>query len=89
MFANDDVVWVTWKYTTENRVPSLRHTNDVDGAHVTAGARIHLYRYLDKLQENAIYCDKVSIIFAESRDHSELVQTGDNLGHLTSELKPH
>jgi len=54
MFANDDVVWVSWKFTAEERVPNLRHTNEVIGAYVTAGARMHLYRYLDRLKENAI-----------------------------------
>jgi len=33
----------------DERVPSLRHTNEVIGAYVTAGARIHLYGFLDKL----------------------------------------
>ena len=44
MFANHDVVWISWKYTAEERVPSLRHTNEVIGAYVTAGASIHLYK---------------------------------------------
>ena len=63
VFANDEVVWVSWKFTAEERVPSLRHTNEVIGAYVTAGARIHLYRHLDRLQEKAIYCDTDSVIF--------------------------
>ena len=88
MFANDDVVWVSWTLTAEERVSILRHTNEVIGAYVTAGARIHIYRYLDKLQENAIYCDIDSIIFIQSRDESEHVGTGDSLGDVTSELKP-
>jgi len=50
MFANDDVVWISWQYSADERVPSLRHTNEVIGAYVTAGARIHLYGFLDKLQ---------------------------------------
>jgi hypothetical protein len=43
MFASDDVVWIAWQYSSAERVPSLRHTNEVVGAYVTAGARIHLY----------------------------------------------
>jgi len=54
VFANDDVVWISWKYGAEEDVPSMRHTNELIGAYVTAGARIHLYRYLDRLRENAI-----------------------------------
>jgi len=46
-------------------VPNLRHTNVVIGAYVTADARIHLYSFLDRLQENAIYCDPYSVIFIQ------------------------
>ena len=68
VFANDEVVWVSWKVTAEERVTSLRHTNEVVGAYVTAGARIHLYRHLDRLQEKAIYCDTDSVIYISNRD---------------------
>jgi len=57
LFANDDVVWISWQYSADERVPSLRHTNEVIGTYVTSGARIHLYGFLDKLQEKAIYTD--------------------------------
>ena len=43
MFASDDVVWISWQFSLEERVPSVRHTNEVIGAYVAAGARIHLY----------------------------------------------
>ena len=49
LFASHDVVWISWHYSSDERVPSLRHTNEVIGAYVTAGARIHLYGFLDKL----------------------------------------
>jgi len=61
-FASDDVVWLSRKRGAEEDVPNLRHTNEVIGAYVTAGARIHLYRYLERLRENAIYCDTDSVI---------------------------
>jgi hypothetical protein len=57
MFASDDVVWISWQHSSEELVPSFRHTNEIIVAFVTAGARIHLYSYLDKLQDKAIYCD--------------------------------
>jgi len=63
VLANDEVVWVSWKFTAKERVPSLRHTKEVIGAYVTAGARIPLYRHLDRLQEKAIYCDTDSVIY--------------------------
>jgi len=65
LFANDDVVWISWQYSADERVPSSRHTNEVIGAYVTAGARIHLYALLDKLQEKAIYTDTDSVIFIQ------------------------
>ena len=42
MFASDDVVWASWWYIAEEKVNNLRHTKEVIGAYVTAGARIHL-----------------------------------------------
>ena len=88
MFASDDVVWLSWKHGVVEDVPSLRHTNEVIGAYVTAGARIHLYRYLGRLQERAIYCDTDSVIYVQPKDEPALIQTGDRLGDMTSELRP-
>jgi len=88
MFASDDVVWISWQFSSEERVPSLRHTNEVIGAYVTGGARIHLYSYLDRSQDKAIYCDTDSVLYIQPADEPALVETGDNLGEMTSELKP-
>jgi len=66
-FASDDVVYISWKRGAEEDVHNLRHTNDVIGAYVTAGTRIHLYRYLDGLRENAMYCDTDSVIYIQPR----------------------
>ena len=63
IFESDDVVWLSWKLSAEEHVTNLPHTNVVIGAYVTAGARIHLYGFLNRLQENAIYCDTDSVIF--------------------------
>jgi len=88
LFANDDAVWISWQYSADEQVPSLRHTNEVIGAYVTAGARIHLYGFLDKLQEKAIYTDTDSVIFIQpGQENPTLIQTGDNLGQMQSELK--
>ena len=40
--------------TAEERVLSLRHTNEFIGANVTEGARIHLCSSLDRLQERML-----------------------------------
>ena len=69
-------------------MPSLRHTNEVICAYVTAGARIHLYSYLNRLQDKAIYCDPDSVLYIQPAAGPKLVKTGDNLGEMTSELKP-
>jgi hypothetical protein len=87
MFASDDMVWISWQYSSEEHVPSLRHTNVVIGPFVTAGARIHLYSYLDSLKDKAIYCDTDSVIYVQPVDKPPLVETGDRFGAMTSELK--
>jgi hypothetical protein len=88
IFASDQVVWISWRFADNEHVPSLRHNNDVVGSFVTAGARIHLYSYLDRLQDKALYCDTDSVIYIQPSDEPALVETGDNLGDMTSELKP-
>jgi len=62
----------------------LPHTNEEIASFVTAGARLHLYGYLDKLKEHALYCDTDSVIFVQPRDEASLVKTGDCLGAMMS-----
>jgi len=85
VFASDEVVWLSWRHGAEEDVPSLRHTNEVIDAYVTAGARIHLYRFLDRLQEKVIFCDTDSVIYIKPKDERSLIETGDKLGDMTSE----
>jgi len=68
-------------------VPNLRHTNEFIGAYVTASARIHLYGFLDRLQENAVYGDTHSVIFIWLSTEPWQIATGDKLGDRQSELK--
>jgi hypothetical protein len=88
MFASDDVVWMSWRFIAEEKIPSLRHTNEVLGAYVTSSTRIHLYSYLDRLQEKALYCDTDSVFYVQRMDESMLIECGDGLGDMTDELKP-
>ena len=37
-FANGDVVLISWKHACEENMTHLRHTNELTGAYVTAGA---------------------------------------------------
>jgi len=87
-FASDDVIWASWRFIEEEKIPNLRHTNEAIGAYVTAGARLHMYKYLDRLQERAIYFDTDSVIFVQPSSEQALIETGDILGAMTSELKP-
>ena len=49
---------------------------------------MQLYRYLDTLQDKALYCDTDSVIYVQPKGEPPLIETGDNLGAMTSELKP-
>ena len=62
--------------------------NVVIGAYITAGARIHLYGYLERLEKRALYCDTDSVIHIHPIAENPLVKTGDCLGAITSKLKP-
>ena len=86
-FASDDVIWISWKHSAEKHVSNLRHKNDGVAAYVTTDVRIHLYHYLDRLGERAIYCDRDSVIYIQPKDNPGLIETGDNLGDMTSELR--
>jgi len=88
-FASDDVICISWMYGAQEDVTSLRHTNEVIGAYVTAGARIYLYRYLDRLRKNAMYSDTDSVIYIQPKgDETPLIETGDKLGDMTAKLRP-
>ena len=78
-FANGDLVWLSWKVAAEENVPYLPHTNDVIGAYVTAGARIHLDGLPDLLQENPIYCDTDSLIIIQPSGETWPIAIGDKL----------
>jgi hypothetical protein len=53
---------------------------------VTAGARLRLYGYLDKLQERALCCDTDSVLYVQRNDEQPLITCADNLGDMVSEL---
>jgi len=80
-FVSDDVAYISWMYYAEEDVPNLRHTNEVIGTYVTAGARIHHYRYFDRLRENAMYCDTDCVIYIQPRGEPPLIERGTISGH--------
>ena len=57
LFVSDHAVWISWQHADEMHAPNLKYTNDVIASYVMAGAGIHLYSYLNKLQEKVLYCD--------------------------------
>jgi len=89
LFANDDVVWISWQYSADERVPSLRHTNEVIGVYVDrrsedlsvwfsrqAARKCHLLLYR--------LCD---IHTARTGMQTHANKTDDNLRQRQSELK--
>lgn len=61
------------------------NTNVVIAAYTTAHARLHLYKYLDFLQERVLYYDTDSVFFTK-KPNEEGLPLGDYLGDLTDEL---
>jgi hypothetical protein len=43
--------------------------------------------HLDNLGERAQHCDRDNVIFEQKTDESPLIECGDALGEMTSELK--
>lgn len=82
---SDDALLVSYKLKDEcEEVQS--YVNVVLVAYTTALARIHLYGYLDKLQERCLYYDTDSVIFT-CDENEECLPLGDNLGDLTDEVR--
>jgi len=46
-----------------------------------------MYGFLDRLQENAIYCDNDCVIFIQPSAEPWPIAFGDKLGDMQSELK--
>lgn len=73
-------------YTLKQECENIQsYVNVVLAAYTSALARIHLYKYLDMLQERCLYHDTDSIIFT-CKDNEEKPMLGDYLGELTDEL---
>jgi hypothetical protein len=70
---------------TDEEAPTLKHTNEVVGAYVTAGARLKFYTHLEALNRDVLYMDTDSVIFV-SRENDCRVSCGDKLGDLTDEI---
>jgi hypothetical protein len=83
MFPNEEVAWVSWKYSEDN-VTTGKNVNVAVAAYVTTQARLKLYAYLSKLGKSALYCDIV--IYVQKVDEPPKVTIGDYLGDLTNQF---
>jgi hypothetical protein len=53
IFQNDDVAWLSWRYTEENMIIG-KDVNVAIVPYVTKGARLKLYPFLDALGESVV-----------------------------------
>ena len=85
IFPNDDVAWVSWKYSEDN-VAKGRNVNVAVTAYVSTQARLKLYEYLSKLGQSVLYCDTDSVFFVQKNNNTPKVKTGDCMSDLTDEF---
>lgn len=81
---SDDSLLVSYKYRNECFEINPK-VNVVVAAYTTALARLHLYNYLDELQDRCLYYDTDSVIYTCAANEQPL-PLGDYLGDLTDEL---
>jgi len=68
IYPNDDVAWISWKYSEDN-ITIGKNVNVAVAAYVTTQARLKLYDYMSKLEVSVLYCDTDSVIFIQ-KDNS-------------------
>ena len=83
---NDKITQVVFKASDRDFLQSSKTTNIFIALTTTAWARIRLYKELDKVNRQVLYCDTDSIIYEESPDYEKNLILGNFLGELTSEL---
>ena len=86
IFPNEEVAWVSWKYSEDN-VTTGKNVNVAVAAYVTTQARLKLYGYLSELGKSVLYCDTDSVIYVQKVGEPPKVTIGDYLGDLTDELE--
>ena len=85
IFPNDDVAWVSWRYSKDN-VAAGKNVNVTVAAYVITQARLKVYEYLSKLGQSVLYSDTESVIFVQ-KDNDPEKWKRDYLGDLTDELE--
>ena len=64
IFPNEEVAWVSWKYSEDN-VNTGKNVNVAVAAYVTTQARLKLYGYLSELGKSVLYCDVDSVSYVQ------------------------
>lgn len=83
--VNDEVLQVTFTPRSEFVDPPP-HAAVIQACYVTAYSRLHLYSYLEQLQERVFYMDTDSVIFSYKPDEV-LPETGMLIGQMSDEIK--
>ena len=84
IFPNEEVAWVSWKYSEDN-VTTGKNVNVAVAAYVTTQARLKLYGYFSKLGKCFIL--RYKLIYVQKVDEFPKITIGDYLGDLTDELE--
>ena len=83
--GNMEKMMVKYRYKEEFIVPNDK-VNVAIASYVTSYARLHLYRYLEALQQRVLYFDTDSVIYLCKPGQKDL-PSGYFLGELTDELE--
>lgn len=82
---SEDSLLITYMVNEEAQSP-LNTVSVAIAAYTTCGARLELYKYLERLQERIIYMDTDSVIFT-LKDGEYCPPVGCFLGEMTDELE--
>ena len=84
-FCSEDVIEVIFKNKEEAIVPSNK-TNVFVAAFTTCHARLKLYSYLERLNQQVLYYDTDSVIY-KWKEGLPRIETGDFLGDMKNEVE--
>lgn len=86
IFPNDETVIVNWRHLdNETKTPNASVSVPI-AIYVTAGARLKMYEYLEKLGQRVLYTDTDSCIYKLNKDEVDIVESGHSLGEMSNEL---
>ena len=84
-FFSEETIQVFYSHNKDQFEGGVK-TNVAIASFVTAQARLHLYKELEKLDQRVLYCDTDSIIYI-SRPGEYEPQLGNYLGQFTNEIE--